>query len=96
MLRFAAGVGSALLLILAGFFYWQSLAQRDRAVPPAPPQRVAEAEGDEDEGSPAPPPSADSRTKEQRRFDRADKDKNGRIALAELHQPRRRAFARLV
>jgi hypothetical protein len=93
MLRFAAGAGAALLLILAGFFYWQSLAQRDSGVPAPSPQQVAEAESDDDGEGPAPPPSADSRTKEQRRFDRSDKDKNGRITLAELHQPRRRAFA---
>jgi hypothetical protein len=29
------------------------------------------------------------------RFDRADKDKNGAVALEELFQPRRKAFARL-
>lgn len=99
MWRFAAGAGSALLLVLGGFFVWQSVANREAAIE-APvaavgdqsDDAVAEAQPDE---RPAPPPSADSRTKEQRRFDRADKDKNGAIVLEELYQPRRRAFARL-
>lgn len=98
MLRFAGGAGAALLLVLGGFFIWQGAAQRDERLPAAPPGAQAVNEGDADyEEGPAPrrPPSADARTKEQRRFDRNDKDKNGRIALEEMYQPRRRAFARL-
>ena len=52
-------------------------------------------EGSGGEEGPATPPAADTRNKEQRRFDRADKDKNGIIVLDELYQPRRRAFGRL-
>lgn len=92
MLRYLAGAGSALLLVLAGFFAWQGVAQEeDDPIPPSP------AKAERAEGSPAParPPSADERTKEQRRFDRADRDKNGRIALDELYQPRRKAYDRL-
>lgn len=92
MLRFFAGAGSALLLVGAGFFIWTGIAGEEAdPVPPAPVGR-APASG---EGAPAPPPVADARSKEQRRFDRADRDKNGRISLEELFQPRRRAFARL-
>ena len=75
MLRFFAGVGSALLLIAAGFFVWKGQAQDDESViPPAP---------------------ADEPTREQRRFDRADRDNDELITLEELYHPRRRAFARL-
>ncbi len=103
MLRFAAGAGSALLLMLGGFFIWQGVAQGDSSLTPpdfiAPEFAAAEEEGGGSEGAaegrPATPPSSDSRTKEQKRFDRADKDKNGAIALEELFQPRRKAFARL-
>ena len=101
MLRFAAGAGSALLLMLGGFFIWQSAAQGDTSLT-APEFLAPEYAAAEDEGGggsaeerPAVPPSADSRSKEQKRFDRADKDKNGAIALEELFQPRRKAFARL-
>ena len=40
-------------------------------------------------------PSADPKSKEEKRFDRADKDKNGTITLAELVEPRRKPFAKL-
>jgi len=103
MLRFAAGAGSALLLMLGGFFIWQSAAQGDSSIAIPAFEAPEFAAGEEEEGGgsvaeearPAVPPSADVRTKEQRRFDRADKDKNGAIALEELFQPRRKAFARL-
>jgi hypothetical protein len=100
MLRFAAGAGAAMLLMLGGFFIWQSAAQSDTSLA-APefiaPEFASDGEGGAapDEGGPAVPPASDARTKEQRRFDRADKDKNGAVALEELFQPRRKAFARL-
>ncbi|MDQ8757750.1 histidine kinase [Sphingosinicella sp. LHD-64] len=92
MLRYFAGAGSALLLILTGFFAWKGMAQEDQNPVPAPPAAVA-APAQPD--APPRPPAADERTKEQRRFDRADQDKNGRITLEELYLPRRRAFQRL-
>ena len=94
MLRFFAGAGSALLLIAAGFFIWQGSARQEADPVPPPP----DAEGQPAPRSsvpPARPPAADERTKEQRRFDRADRDNDGRITLDELYYPRRRAFQRL-
>ena len=93
MLRFIAGVGSALLLVLAGFFVWQGLAQEENAAVPEPPP--AEPGAAVEAGPPPRPPSADERTKEQRRFDRADRDNDGLITLEELYYPRRRPFQRL-
>jgi hypothetical protein len=91
MLRFFAGAGSALLLVTAGFFIWTGLAQDDEDPVPAPPEGpgppIVSAR-------PGAPPSADERTKEQRRFDRADRDNDGKVTLEELYYPRRRAFAR--
>lgn len=92
MLRFFAGAGSVLLLLLAGFFAWKGMAQGEDGPIPDPPAAVAAASGSR---APPRPPAADERTKAQRRFDRADQDKNGRITLEELYQPRRRAFQRL-
>jgi hypothetical protein len=92
MLRFFAGVGSALLLVTAGFFFWTGIAQDEEdPVPEAP----AVPAGPIVAGRPATPPAADARNKEQRRFDRADRDNDGRITLEELFYPRRRAFQRL-
>ena len=94
MLRFFAGVGSALLLVLAGFFIWQGIARNEEeAIPEAPPP-AAQAKAGEPQAPPI-PPAADERTREQRRFDRADRDDDGRITLEELYHPRRAAFARL-
>ena len=92
MLRFFAGVGSVLLLMAAGFFIWSGMARQEADPVPAPP---AAAAGPAAAGRPERPPAADARTKEQRRFDRADRDKDGRVTLDELYYPRRRAFARL-
>ena len=92
MLRFFAGAGSALLLVTAGFFIWTGMAQEeDDPVPDAPAQSAAPIVS----GSPPAPPSADERTKEQRRFDRADRDNDGRVTLEELTFPRRKAYDRL-
>ena len=92
MLRFFAGVGSALLLVTAGFFIWTGVAQdEDDPIPQAPARGTAPLVS----GRPARPPSADERTKEQRRFDRADRDNDGRVTLAELTYGRRRNYDRL-
>ena len=94
MLRYFAGVGSALLLVLAGFFIWKGIAQDDEQAVPEPPAAAQTAGAGEPEAPPT-PPSADERTREQRRFDRADRNDDGRITLEELYYPRRNAFARL-
>src|SRR4051794_28260420 len=96
ILRFSAGAASALLLAGAGVFIWSSRAQQDVAIlPSAPTADAAGAGAGADSGSPATPPSADDRTREQRRFDRADRDNDGRVTLVELTYPRQRAFVRL-
>ena len=46
-------------------------------------------------GEPLRAPEASSRPREERRFSRADKDKNGKIEREELLGPRRKAFAKL-
>lgn len=91
MLRFAAGVVSALLLVAAGIFVWKSYAQSQDPVPAAPPAVMISPEAARE----AVPPAANEQTKEEKRFGRADKDKDGRITLEELYQPRRKAFAKL-
>ena len=93
MLRIAAGIGALLLLAGAGFFIWRGMAHEEAAaIPKAPARQAYEPPA---AGPPETPPSADERTREQRRFDRADRDNDGRITLAELTYPRQRAFQRL-
>ena len=40
-------------------------------------------------------PEASPKSREQKRFARADKDDDGRITTAELFEPRQKAFAKL-
>lgn len=93
MLRFLTGAGSATLLLLAGFFIWRGMASRaETPVPTAPAEAASAADVPL---TPGQPPSADARTREQRRFDRADRDNDGRITLEEMTWQRRRNYQRL-
>jgi EF hand len=94
MLRYVAIAGSAILLLLGGFFIWKGSAQgeSDTGVPQA---RVEAASAEDSPATPGMPPSADARTREQRRFDRADRDNDGRITLEEMTWQRRRNYDRL-
>ena len=97
MWRYLAGGSAVLLLIVAGFFIWQGVAQRDEVTVPDAPQQaeVGDEDAEEEGAAPRQPPAADERTREQRRFGRADRDNDGRITIEEIYQPRRRAFQRL-
>ncbi len=94
--RFLAGIASCLLLVTGAVFIWQGRAQ-EPAFPAAPQPRLAAAAN-------AVPltlkpigqaPSADPKSKEEKRFGRVDKNEDGRISLAELVEPRRKAYAKL-
>lgn len=95
--RFLSGVAAALLFVGAGLFFWQSSA-RDRTELPAPPpetQAVADAPPLLLREGLKTPPAASPKTREEKRFNRADKDDDGRVTRAELLEPRRKAFAKL-
>ncbi len=97
MARFLAGVASALLLVTAGFFLWTGLARHDPAVPP-PPAALA-ALGGAIPSAAAPTaleaPQATEKTCEERRFDRYDHDKDGKIDRDEYLLARHKNFAKL-
>ena len=90
MVRYVAGLVSVLFLIIGGVLFWQARPQPAQALPmPPPPQASGKL-------SPLPePPEATPRSREEKRFARADKDDDGRITAAELFEPRRKAFAKL-
>ena len=103
MNRMVLGAVSALLLAAAGLFWWQGRAETERAAPALP---VAETppSGGEDIAIPdedgagmkgAPLPSADPATRERKRFDRLDRDRDGRITRNEALAPRVAAFRKL-
>lgn len=92
MWRFAAGVMATLLLVGAGFL-WMS----PRAAPVVPARIVPPAPQLDDAVDPLPDaaPSASPRTREQRRFDRYDKDRDALITREEYLASRRKAYAKL-
>ena len=94
MIRLVAGGASALLLIAAGFFILKSRAEADDPIPPAPAPKAAPYRPLTGPGRSA-PPAATERSREEKRFARADRNRDRRITLDEQLQPRRKAFARV-
>lgn len=93
MARFLAGAAACFLLLTGAFLFWQSRAAETPQLPPPPPARMASSEL----LSPTLPgaPEASAKSREEKRFSRVDKDKNGRIEREELLGSRRKAFAKL-
>lgn len=94
--RYLAGLISALLLVTGGVLLWQGRAQGP-TLPGAPSARFAPVPTTPSMVLPTIPnaPDADAKSKEEKRFARADKNEDGRITLAELVEPRRKPFAKL-
>lgn len=101
MNRTVLGAFGALLLAAAGLFWWQGRAAIDPGrLPPA--ALAAPAGGDlslpsaDGRGLSGPAlPEANEATREQRRFDRLDRDRNSRISRVEMLAPRVAAFRKL-
>jgi hypothetical protein len=100
--RFFAGIVAALALLAAGLFWWQD--RMELATQPLVAQRAPAAplpeippEGDPDAMGAALPdlPGASPRSREQRRFDRYDRDRDDRISRAEMMASRIKAFKKL-
>jgi hypothetical protein len=94
MWRYLAGGVAALLMVGAGWLLVGSRARTDSALPAAPRQAIAS--GDE-AAAPLPdmPPEATAKTREQKRFGRYDKDRNGQVSHDEYFASRRKAYAKL-
>ena len=94
MWRYFAGAAACFLMMTGAFLLWQGHAESGTGLPAAPkplpagqsvlaPRMVLDA------------PEASPKSREEKRFSRADKDKNGRVEREELLAPRRKAFAKL-
>ena len=93
MKQFILGAGSALLLAAGGMAWWSSgQAQSDSPIPPRPPGRAIAPFA---AAVLADPPAATAKTREEKRFGRYDKDKNGAISREEYLTARHKAFAKL-
>jgi hypothetical protein len=89
--RFLAGVAAALLLTTAGLLWWNGRAA-DRHLPGAPTAAAPTLFGT---GTAADPPEASEATREQRRFNRYDKDRDGKVSREEYFAARHKAYAKL-
>lgn len=101
-IRIWAGAAAALLFTGAGIFWWQSRAQGDEIAVEAPPPPIITNDGplpvgaSDLKGIPPPmPPSALPQTREQKRFQRYDRDRNGIITRTEMLSTRTKAFQKL-
>ena len=94
MLRFLAGAASCFLLLTGAFLIWQSHAEQRPGLPAAPAARTYSASM-LTSSPPLQAPEASPKSREERRFSRADKNKDGKIEANELLDPRRKAFAKL-
>jgi len=94
MLRFLSGAAASLLLVTGAFFLWQGQAQEPPLLPNAPPVSAGQPSMIV-AGAVPQAPEATAKSREEKRFSRADKDKNGAIAREELLGPRRKAYAKL-
>ncbi len=89
------------MLVAAGLFWWQGRAESAKSAPPpafaaalsATPDTIPDADIRGLRG-PA-PPEATELSREQKRFDHADKDRDGRITRNEILAPRVAAFRKL-
>jgi Ca2+-binding EF-hand superfamily protein len=102
MWRYLAGGASALVMVGAGFFLVRIMATPDAPIGQTE-TRVEQSSDVEDKlAAPmtfaeriAPAPKASEKTKEEKRFNRFDKDKNGGVSRDEYLQSRRKAYAKL-
>jgi hypothetical protein len=94
MTRILAGAAASLLLVTGGFLLWQGRASDASTLPAAPPARSGQPSMLASNVVPQ-APEATAKSREQKRFSRVDKDRDGRIEKEEVFAPRRKAFAKL-
>lgn len=100
--RFVAGSISALLLASAGLFWWTGQASREPVavtartdLPVAPDEDLPEGDDNATGAALPAPPSATARTREEKRFDRYDRDRDGIIGRNEMLGSRVKDFRKL-
>lgn len=92
MWRYLVGGLATLALVAAGMLVFNRSAKSVAALPTAP---LALAQTTEGGALPTTVPEASEKTREQKRFDRYDKDRDGKVTREEYLAPRRKAFAKL-
>ena len=100
MNRAILGAVGALLLAAIGLFWWQGRAEVEQGAPPPEPPAASPAATDIPTADIAgmtgpPPPEATELTREQQRFGRYDRDRDGRVTRNEMLSTRTDAFRKL-
>lgn len=94
MWRYAVGSVATLLLVAAGWLIFNGQARPDPLLPATVPAAAAQR-AVEDPPEEVSLPEASARTREQKRFDRYDKDRDASVTRDEYLASRRKAFAKL-
>ena len=94
MARFFAGAAACFLLLTGAFLFWQSRAA-DHPAFEKPARTVAPVASLFGATEPLQAPEASEKSREEKRFSRADKNKDGKIEEEEVLGARRKAFAKL-
>ena len=79
MARFLAGAAACFLLLTGAFLFWQSRAANHPSLPEAPQAATTAAASLFGGAEPLQAPEATEKTREEKRFSRADKNKDGKI-----------------
>lgn len=99
--RFLIGGVASALMLTGGVFLWKAYSQdaEEEVLPEAPPALAAipVAGANAPKRGPAPPdlPAAKEASREERRFNRFDRDRNNKISRVELMSSRTAAFRKL-
>jgi hypothetical protein len=98
MAKSLIGAGAAILLLLGGWFAWMGLGSQPDAVAIAapPPEAALPVANANLVGAPPPePPRAREASREERRFARYDRNRDGTVTRVEMLSTRTNAFRRL-
>ena len=105
MNRTVLGAVGALLLTAAGLFWWQGRAELERGAPPPDlgaggpkaeaPIDLPSADPSHGRGAGLPGAGKSTQGKEERRFNRYDKNRDGRVTRVEMLSTRVKAFQKL-
>ena len=93
MARFLAGAAACFLLLTGAFLLWQSRAADNPSLPKAPAPRSARPFMTT--AQPLQAPEASPKSREEKRFSRYDKNKDGKVQAGEYLAARRKNFDKL-
>lgn len=95
MWRYLVGFAGILLLGLASLFFFRAPASSEPRLAAAPKRAALTGVSEVDESLPDEAPSATAKTREEKRFNRYDKDRDDSITREEYLASRRKAYAKL-